>query len=62
MGVPIGNVSSAWRRQGSEGRVARYRLAVIEGDGIGREVIPEGLAAIRAAAEVTGSFAIETVD
>ena len=39
-----------------------YRLAVIEGDGIGREVVPEGLAAIRAAAEVTGSFAIETVD
>ena len=40
----------------------RYRLAVIEGDGIGREVIPEGLAAIRAAAEVTGSFVIETID
>ena len=39
-----------------------YRLAVIEGDGIGREVVPEGLAAIRAAAEVTGSFAIETTD
>lgn len=39
-----------------------YRIAVIEGDGIGREVIPEGLAAIRAAAEVTGSFAIETTD
>ena len=38
-----------------------YRLAVIEGDGIGREVVPEGLAAIRAAADVTGSFAIETV-
>ena len=39
-----------------------YRLAVIEGDGIGREVVPEGLDAVRAAAEVTGSFAIETVD
>ena len=39
-----------------------YRLAVIAGDGIGREVVPEGTAAIRAAAEVTGSFAIETVD
>jgi tartrate dehydrogenase/decarboxylase/D-malate dehydrogenase len=37
-----------------------YRLAVIEGDGIGREVVPVGLAAIRAAAELTGSFAIET--
>ena len=39
-----------------------YRLAVIEGDGIGREVVPEGLAAVRAAAQVTGSFAITTVD
>jgi tartrate dehydrogenase/decarboxylase / D-malate dehydrogenase len=38
-----------------------YRLAVVEGDGIGREVIPEGVAAIRAAGEVTGSFAIETI-
>ncbi len=25
-----------------------YRLAVIEGDGIGREVVPEGLAALMA--------------
>ncbi len=40
----------------------RYRIAVIEGDGIGREVVPEGLDAIRAAGEVTGSFSIETVD
>jgi tartrate dehydrogenase/decarboxylase / D-malate dehydrogenase len=39
-----------------------YRLAVIAGDGIGPEVIPEGLAAIRRAGEVTGAFAIETVD
>jgi tartrate dehydrogenase/decarboxylase/D-malate dehydrogenase len=38
-----------------------YRLAVIEGDGIGREVVPEGLSAIRAAADVTGSFAVSTV-
>jgi tartrate dehydrogenase/decarboxylase/D-malate dehydrogenase len=48
--------------QGVARSVETYRLAIIEGDGIGREVIPEGLAAIRAAAEVTGSFAIETVD
>lgn len=27
-----------------------YRLAVIPGDGIGREVIPEGLKVLRAAA------------
>jgi tartrate dehydrogenase/decarboxylase / D-malate dehydrogenase len=39
-----------------------YRLSVIPGDGVGREVVPEGLKAVRAAGEVTGSFAIETVD
>jgi tartrate dehydrogenase/decarboxylase/D-malate dehydrogenase len=42
--------------------VNRYRLAVIAGDGIGLEVIPEGLAAIRRAGEVTGSFAVDTID
>jgi tartrate dehydrogenase/decarboxylase/D-malate dehydrogenase len=42
--------------------VNRYRLAVIAGDGIGLEVIPEGLAALRRAGEVTGSFEIATVD
>jgi tartrate dehydrogenase/decarboxylase / D-malate dehydrogenase len=39
-----------------------YRLAVIPGDGVGREVIPEGLRVLRRAAEVTGSFTIETTD
>ena len=39
-----------------------HRLSIIPGDGVGREVVPEGLKAVRAAAEVTGSFAIETVD
>jgi tartrate dehydrogenase/decarboxylase/D-malate dehydrogenase len=39
-----------------------YRIAVIAGDGIGPEVIPVGLAAIRRAGEVTGSYAIQTVD
>ena len=39
-----------------------HRLAIIPGDGVGREVVPEGLRAVRAAAEVTGSFGIETVD
>jgi tartrate dehydrogenase/decarboxylase/D-malate dehydrogenase len=39
-----------------------YTLAVIPGDGVGREVIPEGLRVIRRAAEVTGSFAIQTRD
>jgi tartrate dehydrogenase/decarboxylase/D-malate dehydrogenase len=40
----------------------RYRCSIIAGDGIGREVVPEGLRAIRAAADVTGSFGIETVE
>jgi tartrate dehydrogenase/decarboxylase/D-malate dehydrogenase len=39
-----------------------HRLAIIPGDGVGREVVPEGLRAVRAAAEVTGSFDIETVE
>jgi tartrate dehydrogenase/decarboxylase / D-malate dehydrogenase len=39
-----------------------YRISVIPGDGVGREVVPEGLKAVRAAAEVTGAFSIETVD
>ena len=39
-----------------------HRLSIIPGDGVGREVVPEGLKAIRAAADVTGSFTIETVD
>ena len=37
------------------------RLAVIEGDGIGHEVVPQGLRALRAALEPTGT-AIETTD
>jgi tartrate dehydrogenase/decarboxylase / D-malate dehydrogenase len=40
----------------------RYRIAVIPGDGVGQEVVPEGLHAVRRAAQVTGSFEIETVD
>jgi tartrate dehydrogenase/decarboxylase/D-malate dehydrogenase len=39
-----------------------YTIAVIPGDGVGMEVVPEGLAAIRRAGEVTGSFSIETRD
>jgi tartrate dehydrogenase/decarboxylase / D-malate dehydrogenase len=35
-----------------------YRLAVIPGDGIGREVIPEGLRAVRAAGLLTDRFKI----
>ena len=35
-----------------------YRVAVIAGDGIGREVVPEGVAAMEAAARRYG-FAFE---
>jgi len=42
--------------------VKDYRIALIPGDGVGREVLPEGVAAIAAAAEVTGSFRIETIE
>jgi tartrate dehydrogenase/decarboxylase/D-malate dehydrogenase len=33
-----------------------YHIAVIPGDGIGNEVMPEGIKALNAAAEVTGDF------
>jgi tartrate dehydrogenase/decarboxylase/D-malate dehydrogenase len=39
----------------------RYRVAVIPGDGIGTEVVPEGLRCLRAAAEVHG-FALEIAE
>jgi tartrate dehydrogenase/decarboxylase/D-malate dehydrogenase len=38
-----------------------YRIAVIPGDGIGREVVPEGLRSLRAAAAAHG-FALDTVE
>lgn len=39
-----------------------YRIALIPGDGVGREVLPEGLRAIRRVAEVTDSFRVETTE
>jgi tartrate dehydrogenase/decarboxylase / D-malate dehydrogenase len=39
-----------------------FRIAVIPGDGVGREVIPEGLRVLRRAGEVTGRFRIETTE
>jgi tartrate dehydrogenase len=39
----------------------RYRIAVIPGDGIGREVVPEGLRCLRAAAAAHG-FELEIVE
>ena len=37
-----------------------YRIAVIAGDGVGREVVPEGLRVLERAGEVTGDYRIET--
>ncbi len=37
----------------------RYRIALIPGDGVGEEVAPHGVAALEAAAEVTGAFRLE---
>lgn len=42
--------------------MATYRIAVIPGDGIGKEVIPVGLSVIRRALEITGTGRIETTD
>jgi len=42
--------------------VTTYTLSVIPGDGVGREVVPEGLRAIRRAGEITGRFSLETRD
>jgi tartrate dehydrogenase/decarboxylase / D-malate dehydrogenase len=39
--------------------VTAFTLAVIPGDGVGREVIPQGLRVIRRAGEVTGRFTIQ---
>ncbi|WP_051572168.1 tartrate dehydrogenase [Cryptosporangium arvum] len=40
---------------------ARYRIAVIPGDGIGREVVPEGLRCLRRTADVH-DFALDVVE
>jgi tartrate dehydrogenase/decarboxylase / D-malate dehydrogenase len=42
--------------------VNTFRVAVIPGDGVGKEVIPEGLRVLRRAGEVTDRFRIETTD
>jgi len=39
-----------------------HRIAVIPGDGVGVEVLPEGLKVLRRAGEVTGNFKLETTD
>ena len=40
--------------------MSSYRLALIPGDGIGREVIPAAVRVLNRAAEVTGSFSLST--
>jgi tartrate dehydrogenase/decarboxylase/D-malate dehydrogenase len=42
--------------------VKTYSIAVLPGDGVGKEVIPEGLKVLRRAGEVTGSFRLETTE
>ena len=51
----------ARQRKGAP-EVVNHKISVIPGDGVGREVVPEGLKAVRAAADVTAAFDIETVD
>ena len=41
------------------GKVVQHRIAVIAGDGIGPEVIVEGIKVLEAAAKKDGSFAFE---
>lgn len=36
-----------------------YRIAVIEGDGIGKEVVPAAIEVLDAAAEIDGGFQFE---
>ena len=42
--------------------MAAYKIAVVPGDGIGKEVVPIGLAAARRALEVTGSPPLATTE
>jgi len=42
-----------------EGDMRSYRIGVLPGDGIGPEVIAEGVKALQAAAEAAGGFALE---
>jgi tartrate dehydrogenase/decarboxylase/D-malate dehydrogenase len=50
--------ASAHERE--ERRLSAIDLAVIPGDGVGREVIPEGLRVLGRAGDVTGSFTIRS--
>jgi tartrate dehydrogenase/decarboxylase / D-malate dehydrogenase len=49
-------------RPAPPGRMITYTLAVIPGDGVGQEVVPEGLRVLRRVGEVTGRFEIATRD
>jgi len=39
-----------------------YRIACLPGDGVGREVLPIGVDAVRRAGEITGGFSLATTD
>ena len=62
--VPRGrDVTQAMERaapNGQEDRMKTYSISVIPGDGVGVDVIAEGLRVLRRAGEVTGSYTIET--
>jgi tartrate dehydrogenase/decarboxylase/D-malate dehydrogenase len=45
-----------------EGVVNQYQIALIPGDGVGKEVIPAGLQVLRAAGQLTDSFQLKTTD
>ena len=44
-----------------EQRKKQYRIAVIPGDGIGKEVVPEGLRVLEPARKSTASACISTI-
>jgi len=45
-----------------ENRVNQYEIALIPGDGVGKEVIPAGLRVLHAAGELTDGFRLKTTD
>jgi tartrate dehydrogenase/decarboxylase/D-malate dehydrogenase len=51
--------TAAARREETVVRTRRYSVAVVPGDGIGQEVIPEGLATLQLVAERHGGFSLD---
>src|SRR5215218_3336189 len=54
--VPATTTHAAPTQATERTAMTTYQLAVIPGDGVGTEVIPEGLKVLRRAGEVTGAF------